>query len=99
MFHRGYARPNAAFKAMVVCCALLVGLALSVEAVHFHPDGGATNEKHCSLCSGAHFAVPMMQAQVTGNPVAAAACAVLRPITGTTRGLPFHLFRRPPPAV
>ncbi len=97
MFHWGYAPPKAAFKAMAVCCALLVGLALSVEAVHFHPDGNPSNEKHCSICSGAHFAMPVVQAHLSAKHATHTAPSTARPVTVPARDLPFNLFDRPPP--
>ncbi|HVP42029.1 MAG TPA: hypothetical protein VMS96_01280 [Terriglobales bacterium] len=81
---------------MVVFCALLVALALSIEAAHVHPNGNA-NEKHCSICSGAHFAMPVVQAQHSGKQAATSANNVPKQVKVAARELPFNLFDRPPP--
>ena len=97
MSHRGYTPRATAFKAIVVFCALLAGLALSIEAVHFHPDGNAANEKHCSICSGAHFAMPVVQAHLSAKHAAASTNKVPKEVRVAARDLPFNLFDRPPP--
>lgn len=99
MLHRGESRRDTAFKAIVLFCALLVGLALSIEAVHFHPDGNASNEKHCSICSGAHFAMPVVQAHLSAKQAAATAKSAPKQVKVAVRDLPFNLFDRPPPTV
>lgn len=99
MFDRGNARGATVFKAIVLSCALLVGFALFLEAVHFHPDGNAGNERHCPVCAGAHFAMPVAQAQVGARQAAGAARSAPKQVTVAAHDLPFSLFDRPPPAV
>jgi len=99
MLERGHFRQNTTFKVMVLLCAILVGAALSAQAFHFHPDGNPGNEKHCSICSGAHFAMPVVHTHVTSAHTTTTAPGQARPIQVSVRHLPFSLFNRPPPSL
>ena len=93
----GQAHRTRAGKVLVVLCALLVGIALSAQAIHFHADG-TDSEKHCSVCSGAHLAMPVAQAYVAAQHVVTASDPVPQRSTFVSRDLPSQLFNRPPPA-
>ncbi len=99
MSQRGLANRAKVFQALAVVCALAVGLAVWVQSAHFHPDGNPDNEKHCSVCSAAHVAMPAALAQVSGCQAAAIVNQTAPENIASARVLPFSLFNRPPPPV
>jgi hypothetical protein len=87
------------FKAIVLCCALVFAIALSVEAAHVHIDGKSQAQHHCSICSGAHIALVTAQQHVTVSNSARGPVAAAREQRSYVRDLPCVLFNRPPPSI
>src|SRR6266568_5154991 len=98
MSFRNSAQQGAGFKTAVIVCAVLVGLALSLQAAHVHLDAKSRAAKHCSICSGVHIALPSAQGHIA---VANVNTAVGRVVIETYVHVQFHsfsLFNRPPPS-
>jgi hypothetical protein len=87
------------FKAIVLYCALVFAIALSVEASHVHVDSKSQPQHHCSICSGAHIALVTAQQHVAVSHTARCSVAVTPEQRSYTQDLPCDLFNRPPPSI
>jgi hypothetical protein len=86
------------FNILVLCCAMVLAVVLSVEAAHIHIDGRSQAEHHCSICSGAHIAIATVQLHLVAAPMSTGAVLVTAPKSSYVQNLPCELFNRPPPS-
>jgi len=84
-------------KAMFIACILLVTLGLSLEATHHHLDAKLAPAKHCSVCLGAHVALPSAGTSPVISQATVPAVQVAGEAAGHTPFHSFHLYNRPPP--
>lgn len=89
--------PSRAIKAASIACILLVALGVSFQVAHLHLDAKLAPGKHCSICLGAHVALP----SVGVHPLVSKAATPAAPVVAKLAGhVPFHsfsLYNRPPP--
>src|SRR5512147_221181 len=92
---------------LVVLCAVVVMLATSVEASHFHHDGvpdtplstpvSKKSGTSCLICNALHTPAPSEAATHIGVAVSGASEPILTRSQSPTRLEDFGLFVRPPP--
>jgi hypothetical protein len=91
-------RASLVVRWMVVFCLILVSVAASAQAAHYHLDQSDGASKHCSLCLVLHSAASLTGAvQVSSSCQATGYMVVLADSADTAFPVPFRLFSRPPP--
>ena len=92
--------PSIAKRWAVVSCLLLVGLAITAQAFHLHPNDLADDAKHCAVCQVAHAPVQVAPVAQLNFALSTKVLFSLSPDPDPKQGEDsFSLFCRPPPAV
>lgn len=95
-----FSNGSQAKRCVTTLCFLLIGLAIAVQAVHFHPDEFASDAKPCTVCQVSHAPVQVTPATITfcdfslKEYVDSPAEPGAKPVIAS-----FSLFCRPPPTV
>lgn len=91
-------RSAAIFRWLVFLCLVLVSIAATAQAMHFHSDQAARTTNHCSICLVMHSAaVAAHQVQLDSSFQSSGYLHVSANSARVSSLASFALFSRPPP--